>query len=98
MPILVVSSIAPLGQYSKERQVPVTATLTVPRFTESGQVARRLGVSLTSLHELGAELGVPTERTVGGRRLWTEEEIAAIQRMREERQVTRQAGRETRAA
>ena len=98
IPIMVVSSNTLFGERSRERQDSVTVTLTVPRFTESGQVARRLGVSLTWLHELGAELGLPTERTVGGRRLWTEAEIEAIQRMREERQASRLAGREARAA
>lgn len=76
----------------------MVTSLTAPRYYESGTVARRLGCSLTWLHELAADLGVPTERTDGGRRLWTEEEISAIQRMREERQTARLSGRETRAA
>jgi len=76
----------------------VAATLTAPRYYESGTVARRLGCSLTWLHELAADLGVPTERTDGGRRLWTEDEIAALQRLRAERQAARVASRDARAA
>lgn len=76
----------------------MTATMAAPRFFESGTVARRLELSATRLHELGAELGLPAARTDGGRRLWTEEDIAVLQRAREERQAARLAGRAPRAA
>lgn len=74
------------------------ATTTSPRYRESGSVARRLNLSLTRLFQYGEELGLPAERTDGGRRLWTEEEIEAIQRMRAERQAARAAGRDPQAA
>lgn len=74
------------------------ATMAAPRFYESGSAARRLGLSATRLHELGTELGLPAERTDGGRRLWTEEDITALQRAREERQAARAGGRAPRAA
>ncbi len=68
----------------------MSAVLDVPtRYLESGTAARRLNLSITRLHELGAELGLPAARTDGGRRLWTPEEIAAIQRLREERVASR---------
>ena len=76
----------------------MSATMTTPRFYESGSVARRLALSATRLHELGTEMGLPTERTDGGRRLWTEEEIAAIQRVREARRATRTDSRDAHAA
>jgi len=74
------------------------ATMPVARFYESGTTARRLNVSITRLHELGHELGLPAARTDGGRRLWTEEEIAAIQRSREARRVARATGRAAQVA
>lgn len=64
----------------------MSARLDTPtRYLESGTAARQLNLSITRLHEIGAELGLPVARTDGGRRLWTEEEITAIQRKREER-------------
>ncbi len=74
------------------------AATPVPKYFESGTAARRLGLSMTRLHELGSELGVPATRTDGGRRLWTEDEILAIQRAREERRTALAVGRSSRAA
>ncbi len=76
----------------------MTATTMPPRFYESGSVARRLALSATRLHELGEELGLPAERTDGGRRLWTEDEIEVLARLREERRAARAAGRDPQAA
>ncbi len=76
----------------------MTATITPPRFYESGSVARRLELSATRLHELGEELGLPAERTDGGRRLWTEAEIEELVRRREERRAARAGGRDPQAA
>lgn len=73
-------------------------TMTSPRYRESGSVARRLNLSLTRLLYYGKALGLPAERTDGGRRLWTEEEVEAIQRLREERLAGRAAGRDPQAA
>ena len=68
----------------------MSAVLDTPtRYLESGTAARRIGLSITRLHELGTELGLPAARTDGGRRLWTQEEIMAIQRLREERLASR---------
>ena len=73
----------------------MSAVLNSPaHYFESGTAARQVNLSITRLHELGAELGLPAARTDGGRRLWTAEEIRAIQRLREERQATRVAGRD----
>lgn len=62
---------------------------TSTRYLESGSAARLLNLSITRLHEIGAELGLPAARTDGGRRLWTAEEIRAIQQLREERATSR---------
>ncbi len=71
---------------------------TPARFLESGTAARKLNLSITRLHELGAELGLPAARTDGGRRLWTEAEILAVSRAREARLAARAAGRDPQAA
>lgn len=77
----------------------VSAVLDIPiRYLESGTAARQLNLSITRLHEIGAELGLPAARTDGGRRLWTAEEIAAISRLREARQAARATGRDPQAA
>ncbi len=68
----------------------VSAVLDTPtRYLESGTAARRLNLSITRLHEIGGELGLPAARTDGGRRLWTEAEIRAIQQRREARAASR---------
>ena len=67
----------------------MTTTAPAPQLHESGTVARRLGISLTRLHELERELGTPTLRTSSGRRLFDEQTIEALQRLREERAASR---------
>jgi len=41
---------------------------------------------------------LPTVRSDSGRRLWTEDEIETIRRLREERQAAKAAGRELQTA
>ncbi len=67
----------------------MTASIDRPQLHESGTVARRLGISLTRLHELERELSAPTIRTSSGRRLFSEETIAALERLRAERATNR---------
>ena len=76
----------------------VTVTVAAPRYHESGAVARRLSLSTPRVNQLADELGLPLERTSAGTRLWTEELIAELERLREERQAARMAGRELQTA
>jgi DNA-binding transcriptional MerR regulator len=60
-----------------------------PQLHESGTVARRLGISLTGLFELERRLPTPAPRTSSGRRLFDEQTIEALQRLREARALNR---------
>ena len=50
---------------------------------ESTPVSRELGISITWLHQLAAQLDPPVLRTTSGRRLFLPEDVAALKRMRE---------------
>lgn len=76
------------------------ATINPPLlYLEVGSVARRCDVTPSAVHHWLREGWItPTARTEGGIFLFSPEEVEAMQRMREERQATRQACREARAA
>ncbi len=73
-------------------------TMQAPRFHESGAVARRLRLSTQRVNHWADELGLPIERTSAGTRLWTEEAILDLQRLREERVTARAVAREPQTA
>ncbi len=60
----------------------MTASIDRPQLHESGTAARTLGVSLTRLHELERRLPAPVLRTTSGRRLFTDRDLEALQRLR----------------
>ncbi len=67
----------------------MTTTTDETTLHESGATARRLGISTTYLHQLERALNAPAIRTSSGRRLFSEETIAALERLREERAANR---------
>ncbi len=76
----------------------MSATATTPIFSEVGPVARRLGVSVSTVHLWVREGRVAPLRTAGGVMLFTEEQVTALQRQREERLAARAAGQTPQAA
>ncbi len=76
----------------------MTTTTDETTLHESGATARRLGISTTYLHQLERALNAPAIRTSSGRRLFSEETIAALERLRAERQTARASGRDPQAA
>ncbi len=73
-------------------------TMPVPRFHESGAVARRLRLSTQRVNHWADELGLPGEQTSAGTRLWTEQTIMDLERLREERVRARVVAREPQTA
>jgi hypothetical protein len=75
----------PLSDADRWRAENITPlALPMVRYHESGLVARRLDISVTRLHQIGEKLGIPAARTEGGRRLYTEAEIARLAAWRAE--------------
>ncbi len=68
------------------------ATATRPIYSEAGQVARRCDVSVSAVHKWVRAGKVEPLRTAGGVMLFTEEQVTALQRQREERRAARAIG------
>ena len=62
----------------------MTSTSTATQYLESGHVARQLDISIPYLHELERRLERPVPRTSGGRRLFTAEDVRALEQVRKE--------------
>ncbi len=75
-----------------------TATATRPVYSEAGPTARRLGVSTSLLHKWRRAGLIDPLVTAGGLMLFTEDDIAALTRLRQERAKARTAGRSDRDA
>ncbi len=74
------------------------ATATRPVYSEAGPTARRLGVSTSVLHKWRRAGLIDPLVTTGGLMLFTEDDIAALTRLREGRARARIAGRPDRDA
>ena len=65
------------------------SAVTEPVYLETSDVARRLGVSAAAVMKWTREGRVSPLRTIGGRRLFTEQDVAALERARAERAAAR---------
>ena len=64
-----------------------------PQYTTVSPAARRLGVSAGLLHKYARQGLINPLRTIDGMMLFTEDDIAALARLRAERAQTRRASR-----
>ncbi len=72
----------------------MSAIAETPLYATVSPVARRLGVSAGLLHKYARQGLINPLRTTGGTMLFTEDDIAALARLREERARARQRHRE----
>ncbi len=76
----------------------MTVATIAPPLYERSDVARIFGVSASAVLKWETAGIIAPLRTVGGSRLYTENDVATIRRVREERAATRAGRRATHAA